>query len=77
MSLFFAKKTAKKTALYTIVLTNRDITVILKDSDRIIWNRRTTMSKKLITALLTVLTVMILTGCSNNKKAVSEAAEGW
>lgn len=35
------------------------------------------MSKKLITALLTVLTVMILTGCSNNKKAVSEAAEGF
>ena len=35
------------------------------------------MSKKLITVLLTVLTVMMLTGCSSDKKAVTEAAEGF
>ena len=35
------------------------------------------MSKKLITVLLTVLTVMILTGCNTDKKAVTETAEGF
>ena len=35
------------------------------------------MSKKLITVLLTVLTVLILTGCNTDKKAVTETAEGF
>ena len=33
--------------------------------------------RKLTTALLTILTVLILTGCNNDKKAVTEAAEGF
>lgn len=35
------------------------------------------MSKKLITVLLTVLTVMLLTGCNADKKAVTQTAEGF
>lgn len=35
------------------------------------------MGKKLITVLLTVLTVMILTGCNADKKAVTQTAEGF
>ena len=35
------------------------------------------MSKKLITVLLTVLTVLVLTGCNSDKKAVTQTAEGF
>ena len=36
------------------------------------------MSKKLITVLVTVFTVMILTtGCNSDKKAVTETVEGF
>ena len=35
------------------------------------------MSKKLITVLLTVLAVMMLTGCNTDKKAVTETTEGF
>ena len=35
------------------------------------------MSKRLITILLTVFTVMLLTGCNGDQKAVSETAEGF
>lgn len=35
------------------------------------------MSRKLITVLLTALTVLILTGCNGDKKAVTETAEGF
>lgn len=33
--------------------------------------------RKLTTALLTILTVLILTGCGNDNKAVTDAAEGF
>ena len=35
------------------------------------------MSKRLVTALITLLTVLLLTGCNADKKAVTEAAEGF
>lgn len=35
------------------------------------------MSKRLITILLTVFTVMLLTGCNGDQKAVTETAEGF
>ena len=35
------------------------------------------MSKRLVTALMTLLTVLLLTGCNADKKAVTEAAEGF
>ena len=35
------------------------------------------MSKRLFTVLLTILTVMLLTGCNADKKAVTESAEGF
>ena len=35
------------------------------------------MSKRLITVLLTVLAVMMLTGCNTDKKAVTETTEGF
>ena len=35
------------------------------------------MSRKLITMLLTALTILVLTGCNGEKKAVTETAEGF
>lgn len=35
------------------------------------------MSRKLITLLLTALTILVLTGCNGEKKAVTETAEGF
>ena len=35
------------------------------------------MSKRLMTVLLTMLTVMLLTGCNANQKAATEAADGF
>lgn len=35
------------------------------------------MSKRLVTALMTLLTVLLLTGCNADKKAVTETAEGF
>jgi hypothetical protein len=43
-----------------------------------IWYRRMEMSKRLVTVLVTVVTVMLLvTGCNSDQKAVTETVEGF